>query len=140
MAVGAFTDKSIPPSEGAIVASLWQALTARLSRGGAASELRFYGVNYGWALRYRRRGRALASLYPAEGALVAQIVLPAAAQRQVEARLRPATRAALARATAYREGKWLYLKVAKRRDLSELELLLDAKQAATGAAPAPPAS
>ncbi len=71
MSVGAFTDRGQPPSAEQIAASLddawplWQTLSARLQQDWrAAADLRFYGTNYGWAARYRGRGRLTARRSP----------------------------------------------------------------------------
>jgi hypothetical protein len=136
MAVGAFTDRGAPPSEERIAASLaaawpaWQRLTDRLEGVWQASgEPRYYGTNYGWARRYRSRGRALASLYPGRGCFTVQIVLPedAVAGLPME-RLSEVTRRAVRTATPYREGRWVFVPVATRADLDEVELLLRAKR------------
>jgi hypothetical protein len=39
------------------------------------AEFSFGGKNYGWNLRYLKRGKALVSLYPQSGRFVAQMVL-----------------------------------------------------------------
>jgi len=137
MAVGTFSDKAQPPSDSEIGAALgaaagaWREVVTLLeARFGARADLRFYGRSYGWAVRYRRRGKALASLYPAQGRFTAQVVVPAAAEAALRDRLRPATRALLQGATAYREGRWLFLPVSGADDLAELDLLLTAKLAA----------
>ena len=69
MAIGIFTDRQAPPTQRQIEAALgpaleaWRTLVSHLEGGYAArGELRFYGANHGWAVRYRRRGRALAAL------------------------------------------------------------------------------
>lgn len=137
VAVGSFTDKAAPPTEEAMrallgpSAGLWREATLLLERRfGARGELRFYGRSYGWALRYRRKGRALASLYPAEKRFTVQVVVPASVEKALAERLRPSTRALLEGATAYREGRWLFLPVTGHEDLAELEGLLAAKVAA----------
>ena len=141
MSVGTFTDRGQPPSAEQIAASLgaawplWQALTVRLQQDWrAAADLRFYGTHYGWAARYRSRGRALVSLYPGRGCFTAQVVLPedAVARLPLEG-LRSVTQAALTTATPYREGRWVFVPVAEATDLDEVELLLRAKRSAAAA-------
>ena len=69
MSKGSFIDKNHEPSEDEIfedlasVKPLWNDLRAFIEDNYKISgELKFYGKNFGWALRYRKSGRVLVSM------------------------------------------------------------------------------
>lgn len=72
MSVGVFTDKHHEPTETEILEALgsklalWQDLIEFIRETYPAQEdFRFlYGKHYGWARRFRTKGRLLTSLYP----------------------------------------------------------------------------
>ena len=91
----------------------------RNSSGSSASnypsdeDFRFlYGKQYGWALRFRIRGQLLTSLYPAVEGFTVQINLsPAAVEQAQQMNLGANVQGAIARATPYPEGRWLFIPV-----------------------------
>ena len=135
MAVGAFTDRSHRPAPEEVAASLgprqaqWQALAQLLREAfGAREDFGFYGRNYGWALRFRKGGQALASLYPGAGGFTVQIVLREAQVAQATALpLGPRARQTLAAATAFAEGRWLFIPVQSARDERDVRRLIQLK-------------
>lgn len=71
MSKGIFTDKNHIPgqSEVAEVLStaepLWNSLCEFIEGNyKIKGEFKFYGKNFGWALRYRKSGKVLISMYP----------------------------------------------------------------------------
>jgi hypothetical protein len=108
---------------------LWNALLQVLAEVyGAAGELRFYGRNYGWALRFRKSGKALLSLYPGEGSFTAQVVVsPAQAEKAMALALGRKVRAVLETTHEYPEGRWLYIPVASEQDVQDIQQLLALK-------------
>ena len=135
MSIGAFTDKSSPPTREQVLQTLgpardtWEALEQFIQEHypGQAG-FRFYGKNYGWALRFRKGGKALLSLYPAQDGFTVQIVVgEAEIQQALERGLGRQARQAIEKATPYAEGRWLYIPVKSRRDLKDVRQLLDIK-------------
>lgn len=82
MGIGIFVDKTHRPSTEEMLASigakrkLWERLARFIAENyQIKSDLVFYGKNYGWALRHRKRGKARLSVYPGKGSFTVQIVL-----------------------------------------------------------------
>ena len=94
----------------------------------AAKGLVFYGKNYGWAVRFRKGGRALISLYPGRGAFTAQIVLNEEQLAEaIASGLGEGARRVIEAAKPFPEGRWLLLPVESEADLLDVERLLAAK-------------
>ena len=133
MSVGAFTDRKQRPTEDAIREAIgarlpvWQELIHFLRAAYQTSEdlVFLYGKNYGWALRFRVRGKLLTSLYPARGGFTVQINLSRVAVERVQSmKLGERAREAFARAKLYPEGKWLFLPVESAEDVRDIRQLL----------------
>ena len=132
MSTGIFTDKTHQPTAMEIEAALgdkqhlWQALRSFAEQQATpAADFRFYGRNYGWALRYRKGSKALLSLYPGERGLVAQIVLSVPQVEQaLKLKLGRNTRQVLVNAKAFPEGCWLFVKAKSKRDVADIRRLL----------------
>jgi hypothetical protein len=83
MSYSAFLDKDHCPKMKEVLAilgfkrQLWESLIrfGEVQFKVKKSDLRFYGKNYGWALRFRKRGKALISLYLAKEGFTAQIII-----------------------------------------------------------------
>ncbi len=119
MSKGAFTDKQHPPKARDMTRVLgkaradWDEFVAFIGKTfGVDGEWKYYGVNHGWALRFRKGGKALVSLYPAERSFVAQVILSQSiVDRSRKMRFGKDVRAAIARAHPYPEGRWVFLTV-----------------------------
>jgi hypothetical protein len=135
VSVGAFVDKTHQPLPEELsrtlsgAASLWQDLVAFMADGcGCDGEFRFYGRNYGWALRFRKWGWALCSMYPCNGFFTAQVVLsPRLVAQAAELPLSQKTRAILDSTKEYPEGRWLYLPVSSMEDVEDVRKLVSLK-------------
>ena len=123
MSYGAFTDKKRQPTEAEIQAALgsqlstWQELIRFIHENYPSDEdFRFlYGKQYSWALRFRIRGQLLTSLYPADDGFTVQINLsPDAVEQAQQMKLGANVQGAIARATAYPEGRWLFIPWGRR--------------------------
>ena len=132
MPVGAFVEKQHQPTMREVFASigskkgLWENLenfvaeNFRTKRGFA-----FYGKNYGWALRFRKAGKALLSMYPREGGFTVQIVLAKTpAKKASSLKLDKDTRNVLESAHQFPEGRWLFIRVNSKQDLRDIQQLL----------------
>lgn len=133
MAIGAFTDKLQKPTNNEILVmigpgwTLWQELILFIREHYPVTEdLKFlYGKKYGWAVRFRIRGKLLASLYPTEGGFTVQINLNTDAVEQAREMNRGKNvLRAINRATPYPEGRWLFISVESKEDIHDIIQLL----------------
>ncbi len=137
MSIGIFTDKKCPPTIAQVFEAIgpkrsaWEKLTWFIQEEfGAREEFRFYGRNYGWALRFRKSGKALASLYPAEKSFVVQVVLGAANVKQARGlHIGKHIQQIIDQANAYPEGRWLFIPIKSEKDVREAQQLLTLKSA-----------
>jgi hypothetical protein len=135
MAIGVFTDKLHQPATAEIVAAigskrlLWENLTAFIADSyRLKSDLAFYGKNYGWALRFRKAGKALLSLYPSQDSFTTQIIVSQAqAEKALGSGLSKKASKLIEAAHPYPEGRWLFLKVESEQDLNDVKQLLMVK-------------
>jgi hypothetical protein len=135
MSKGFFIDKGHEPTTRQILLVLggkrpdWAELCRYLSEDlRARSELKFYGTNYGWALRFRKGGRALASLYPDKNRFTVQIVVAEADVRKAQlSDLGKNVKEVLENAHPYPEGRWLFIRVKSRKDLLDVRRLVALK-------------
>ena len=133
MSIGAFTDKKQQPTEKEILAMigpklpLWEELIQHI-RGNYPTEENFkflYGKKYGWALRFRIRRQLLTSLYPTTGGFTAQVNLnPEAVEQALAIPPGKNVQDAIARATPYPEGRWLFIPVESADDVHDVKRLL----------------
>jgi hypothetical protein len=133
MSIGAFTDRKHQPMQDEMLGAIgprlsaWQELI-RFIRDNYPSDEDFkflYGKKYGWALRFRIRGTLLTSLYPTQGGFTVQINLdPAAVEQAQGMELGENVQRAIAQATPYPEGRWLFIPVESEADLQDVQRLL----------------
>ena len=138
MSIGAFVNKAHPPTIEQVLDAIgskrpaWEEFTRFLrERFAAKEELKFYGKNYGWALRFRKSGKALVSLYPAEKSFTIQVILSEANVKQTrDLRIGKHVRQIIEQAHAYPEGRWLFIPVKSERDVRDAQELLALKSLA----------
>jgi len=108
---------------------LWEELNALLEGNyRVAKDLIFYGKSYGWAVRFRKGGKALISLYPGLGAFTVQIVIGEEQLGEALASgLGEGARRIIEATKPYPEGRWLFIPVGSEADLRDVERLLAAK-------------
>ena len=133
MPAGVFTDKKIQPSTDEIQHSMgaslpiWQVLVANIRETYSVLEdFKFlYGKNYGWALRFRIKGKLLVNLYPNRDCFTAQINLsPDAVERTLGMGLGCHAHEAIASAHPYPEGRWVFIPVDSEADRQDILRLL----------------
>lgn len=133
MGVGIFTDKKHRPTDTEVLEAvgsrlpMWQALVDWVrAQYPAEEDLHYmYGQNYGWALRFRIKGKLLVNLYPASGGFKAQVNLSAEAVEEAQRMvLGQNVQQAIARAHPYPEGRWLFIPVESEDDLRDVQQLL----------------
>jgi hypothetical protein len=135
-AVGTFVDKLHQPTTREIFASigskkeLWKNLERFVEENYRTKrDFAFYGRNYGWALRFRKTGKALLSMYPGQGTFTVQIVLGGTpAKKASSLKLGRNVRNVLENAHEFPEGRWLFIRVGSKRDLEDVQQLLLLKE------------
>jgi len=135
MSVGVFTDKAHAPTAEQISAAIgsrraaWEDTLQVIRESYAHQEdWRFCGKNYGWALRFRKSGKALVSLYPAEGSFTVQLILSQAdVDKAYGLKLGKHVRQIIEQAHPFPEGRWLFIPVQSGKDLRDVRQLLALK-------------
>jgi len=135
MAIGIFTDKLHQPTIEETYAAvgskqpLWENLTAFIADSyRLKSDFAFYGKNYGWALRFRKAGKALLSLYPGQESFTAQIIISQTqAEKALSSGLSKKATKIIEEDHPYPEGRWLFIKVESEQDLNDVKQLLIVK-------------
>jgi hypothetical protein len=134
MSVGLFTDKSNPPTADQVhdaVGSklpLWHDLIRTIrERYSAQEDFKFlYVKSYGWAVRFRVKGQLLVSLFPIQDGFVAQVNLcPDAIEKALTMKMSKNVQQAITRAHPYPEGRWLFIPVETKEDLSNFQQLVE---------------
>ncbi len=135
MSKGTFTDKMHEPAEEEIfetlsaVKPLWDELISFIEDNyKITGEFKFYGKNFGWAIRYRKFGRVLISMYPGNNEFMVQIILNGKeVQNALKLDLASGTEKIIEETNPIREGKWFYLKVTPDMDLTDIENLISVR-------------
>jgi hypothetical protein len=135
MSVGVFTDKAHAPTAEQISEAIgsrraaWEEILQVIWEGYShQKDWRFYGKNYGWALRFRKSGKALASLYPAEGGFTIQLILSQADVDKTRGlKLGKHVRHIIEQAHPFPEGRWVFIPVRSGQDLRDVRQLLALK-------------
>lgn len=90
------------------------------------SEFKFYGVNYGWALRYNKSGKSIIALYPDKDGYMVQLILN---KNQVNQALAQVTNQHIKKlineTETIHEGKWIYVKINDKTDLKDIFTLIN---------------
>ena len=136
MSISPFADKEHKPSPQEIAVllgtkqPLWEELTHFFMESyQLPGELTFGGKNYGWNVWYRKSGKSLASLYPQKNRLVVQIVLGRAQVAQaLGLPLGKQVGRSLRETPQLHDGRWLFLKVTTKRDVKDIEQLVQVKR------------
>jgi Protein of unknown function (DUF3788) len=137
MNIGHFDDKKHLPNEIEISAAIgtmldeWQALSEWICTNYTArDEFKFmYGQKYGWGRKFQVGGSLLACLYPTHNGFTGQVILNnAALAKAAQLKLRKSAQQAIAKATPYPEGKWLFIPITCRGDRLDFQQLLAFKR------------
>jgi hypothetical protein len=135
MSVGVFTDKARAPTVEQVIEAIgsrrvvWEGILQVIRDCYSHQEdWRFYGKNYGWALRFRKSGKALASLYPAEGSFTVQLILSQAdVDKTHSLKLGKRVRQIIEQAYPFPEGRWVFIPVNSGKDMRDVQQLLALK-------------
>jgi hypothetical protein len=135
VAVGTFVDKQHRPAIEEILASigpkkeLWENPSDSSKKTIELNATSFYGKNYGWAVRFRKAGKALLSMCPGKGSFTAQIVLlETAARKASRLKLGRNVKNVLDSAHRFPEGRWLFTRIGSKRDVADAQKLLLLKE------------
>jgi len=132
MSKGIFTDKSHKPAEKEVFESissvkpLWDDLISFIEDNyKIKGEFKFYGKNFGWALRYRKSGKVLISIYPGKDEFVVQIILNGKeVEKALQQDINQEINKIIIEKPPIRESKWIYLKVTPDTGLMDIENLI----------------
>lgn len=133
MSKGYFTDKATRPNDNSIIDILgeskenWDLLFKHLTvESKLKGEYKFYGVNYGWAIRFNKSGRSIIALYPDKDHFTVQLILNG---NQVDFALKedlqPQTLKSIEETEPIHEGKWIFTKINKETDLMDIIKLIN---------------
>lgn len=127
MSKGVFTDKNTRPDPVSIDEVIgkarqnWDALLQHLDDSKLKGEYKFYGINYGWALRFNKSGKSVIALYPGKDNFMVQIILN---QNQLDAAIEqvknPDFLKVIHDTGSIKEGKWIYLLINETSDLDDV--------------------
>ena len=136
MLKGVFTDRDHIPTLDEIRGVLgpcyawWERLTQFVERADQVEGCwSMWGPKQsGWKLRYKRKGRAVAALYPLENRLIVEIVLgKMQAERAMKLDLEDKWNSLLRETPQLRDGRWLYFTVLTESDVEVIERLIRLK-------------
>ncbi len=91
----------------------------------------FGGKKYGWGIKYRRSGKTLVSFLPEKNSFTTLLTL---GKKEVEAvelikkELTPYIREIFDNTKQYHDGRWLWLRVSKLEETSEIKRLITIKK------------
>ncbi|MBB3186111.1 DUF3788 family protein [Microbacter margulisiae] len=87
---------------------------------------KFYGVNYGWALRFNKSGKSVVAIYPDKNGITVQIILN---KHQVAFALVSGLDTRIIQiiedTESIYEGKWIYVKIDDNTGINEILKLID---------------
>lgn len=135
MSKGIFTDKTRKPTAKAMetavgsAARVWKELNEFLSSAmRLKAELKFYGVNYGWAIRYAKSGKSIVALYPDKEGFTAQVIMKRAQLEAAYAHgVSDSTKDAANSATDFNEGRWVFIRVDAKIGIDDIVTLVNAR-------------
>lgn len=135
MSRGIFTERDKKPSDEEVFASLAQSRdlweeTVRFIEDHYRTKktYKFYGRNYGWALQFSKFGKALVSLYPAEGEFVAQVILNRVQCEEVmKSGIGAEMRKLIILTPEIHEGRWIFARVKTSDDVKDIKTLISVR-------------
>ena len=135
MSIVIFTDKENCPDNNQIInvlgkkKNVWIDFIDFIRENYSKQEdLRFYEKNYGWAVRFRKNGKSLMSLYPSKDSFIVQIILGNADQETaLTSSIDVDIKKIIGGATAFKEGHWLFIPVKNGKDIKDVKYLLSLK-------------
>ena len=129
---GYFTDKTTKPTDTEIqdilgtAKSNWNFLLRFINDNLTMKvDFKFYGVNYGWALRFKRSGKSIIAFYPDKDCFTLQIILnKAQAEHALSDDLGAFIKNTNHEIETIREGKWIFIKADPTIELRDILRLI----------------
>ena len=133
MSKGFFTDKALKPANSDILNILgnayanWHNLYDHLNSDlNLKGELKFYGRNYGWALRFCKSGKSVIALYPNQDFFTIQIILNENQIAQVLTNITDKAIIQIITSTeSIHEGKWIYTAVDAQSSIKDILKMIE---------------
>ena len=133
------SDKEHKPSEKEIICYLggkageaWTDIVSFLETHYPLSpELDYGGTKYGWAIRYRRSGKSLCTLYPEKGAFTILIVLGKNDVERFQEHMNEFSKKLVElfkSAKEFHDGRWLWIRILDKSDTQDIRRLLSMKR------------
>lgn len=95
------------------------------------SETIFYGMKYGWTVRYRKGGKTLCSLFPEKGGFTILVVFGKKESEKalsIRDELSPKIQKILGNTEQLRDGRWLRIRLLTTNDTNDIKKLLQIKR------------
>ncbi len=132
---GSFTERDKKPSEDEIFTALsqsralWDEIVLFIENNYRTKKAyKFYGRNYGWALQFSKSGKALVTLYPAEGEFVAQVILNKdQCEEALNANIGEEKKELIKSTSEIHEGKWIFCRIKAKNDVDDIEKLISVR-------------
>lgn len=133
MSKGFFTNKNSKPTDAELIdivgraKNKWESLIYYLTDDlHLKGELKFYGINYGWALRFNKSGKSVIALYPNEDCITVQIILNNnQTNKAFSSDLSPKIIQIINDTETICEGKWIYLNIDEDTEINDIVKLID---------------
>ena len=130
------TDRKIITTLGVQMAGSWKEIRQYLKENyDFQPELHFYGSQYGWCYKYRRKGKTLCVLFPETKAFTVLVTLgknEIELFRQGDKTFNEDTQKKFDTAYQYHDGKWVYKRVLNKSDLKDVRSLIEIKRKPRG--------
>ena len=96
-----------------------------------SGELVFFTKKYGWAIRYRKKGKTLGYFFPEAGAFSVLLVLGSKETEKVASvasQLTASVKSVFENTEQLHDGRWLWIRALTESDVASVKLLLQAKR------------
>lgn len=91
----------------------------------------FYGIKFGWTVRYRKSGKTLCSLFPEKGGFTALVVLGKKESEKLLSmrdELSSKIQKLFEGTEQLRDGRWLWIRLLTKSDTEDVKKLLQIKR------------
>ncbi|MDH5185680.1 MAG: DUF3788 domain-containing protein [candidate division WOR-3 bacterium] len=126
------TERKIKGTIGKRVLPYWQELGKFLGENYDFNpEMKFYGKKYGWTIQYRKSGKTLCSLFPEKDSFTVLVTLGGKEIEKGEEiinNLSPPVKKIFDTARLLFDGKWLWIRVTKKRYVKDVKKLISIKR------------
>lgn len=132
MSFSCLVDKTALPDDQVVfdllgeASNAWREIESYLVERKAKPAFKFYGKNYGWALRFVKSGKSIIALYPTTRDFYLQIILNAEQEQTILEKIQndEVKRVISSTPRAY-EGKWIFIKYSDFKNVEEIKKMVD---------------